>query len=216
MKFVFSFFKICLTAVGLGLAIYLLMAFVLSFISTSPDPQKCTEHKTVFVSSNGVHLFLVLQREHIPAGFLKKLQAPEEFQYASFGWGDKNFYLNTASWNDLSLSTAVVALFWPSPSAMHVSFYHKPDPFWVEVNVCEHQSEIISRYVLNSFEQGAGKFERLKATGYPPNNYFYEARGKYTCFYTSNVWVNEGLKEAAISTSIWSPFEFGVMYQLKN
>jgi hypothetical protein len=43
----------------------------------------------------------------------------------AFGWGDKGFYLETKTWDELKFSTAFKAVFYLGSSAMHVSFHKK-------------------------------------------------------------------------------------------
>lgn len=45
---------------------------------------------------------------------------------------------------------------------------------------------------------------------------FYDATGSFSIFHTCNVWVNVALKEIEVKTSVWSPFDFEILYHLKN
>jgi len=38
--------------------------------------------------------------------------------------------------------------------------------------------------------------------------------GSFSLFNTCNVWVNKALKVTGIETSVWSPFDFGVLHHL--
>ena len=40
----------------------------------------------------------------------------------ALGWGDKGFYLNTPTWDDLTFSTAFKAMFGLSTSALHTTY----------------------------------------------------------------------------------------------
>ncbi|MFM7331368.1 MAG: DUF2459 domain-containing protein, partial [Brachymonas sp.] len=39
------------------------------------------------------------------------------------GWGDRNFFLNTPTWDDLTLSTALNATFGLGSAALHINYY---------------------------------------------------------------------------------------------
>nr|MBX2843653.1 DUF2459 domain-containing protein [Flammeovirgaceae bacterium] len=80
---------------------------------------------------------------------------------------------------------------------------------------CENQMEIMNQYLFQSFQMNDEKqFQIIKSPGYSHNDAFYEATGNYSCIITCNEWVNTALKKMGIKTSIWSPFDFGVLYHL--
>ena len=39
---------------------------------------------------------------------------------------------------------------------------------------------------------------------------FYESRGSYSMFFTSNNWVGRALKKAGLRTGLWTPLTFGI------
>ena len=43
--------------------------------------------------------------------------------YISIGWGDKGFYLDTPTWAELKLSTALIAGFGLGNAALHITYY---------------------------------------------------------------------------------------------
>jgi hypothetical protein len=63
-----KFFKIVknVLAILIGLPVlYLLTALLLSFLPTHPPEQNCQPEHKIFVSSNGVHLDIILPVENI-------------------------------------------------------------------------------------------------------------------------------------------------------
>lgn len=216
MKKVFSFLTSLIFILLLLIAVYFSAALLLSYLPANSSGKDCIEKQEAYVSSNGVHLFLILPIDHLENDFLDKLDYPKETRYISFGWGEKTFYLNTPGWDDLTFPVAAKALLIPSESAMHVSYYPSLRRSWYEVPLCEEQSRVIVSFVQNSFDDSGNEFVPLQPKGYGPNNYFYEARGKYTCIKTSNEWVNQALKKAGVKTSIWSPMTFGVLQHIED
>ena len=83
------------------LLLYFILAFLLSIIPKNPEPVTCAEKETVYLISNGIHLDIILKRNQLKEDFWKQLKIPESAKYVAFGWGDKGFYLNTATWEDL-------------------------------------------------------------------------------------------------------------------
>ena len=215
LRALFRYLKWGVTGVLLIIAIYLLMALILSVIPTNPGPVNCVKKKEIFVATNGVHLALILPKELIRYEFKRALELPAHTDFVSFGWGDREFYLNTPEWADLRLRTAAKALFVKSETAMHVTNYHKPKASWKAVAVCPSQIESLNDFVIGSFKFGKDSLPmQIEGSGYGQNDIFYEGAGSYTCFRTCNSWVNEGLKKGKIKTSLWSPFDRGVLYHL--
>jgi len=200
----------------LVIASYLLVALGLSSISTGAKNTHCSSPEKVYVSSNGVHLFLGIASKDLPSAFIEKLAADRSPRYLYFGWGERSFYLNTPTWGDLTLPVAAKAMLIPSESAMHVMHFENPGASWVPVETCDAQQKKLISFVVNSFADSAQNFTHLEPSGYGPNNYFYKAEGDYSAFYTSNTWVNEALKKAEIPTAVWTPFDFGVLWHLEE
>ena len=207
------------TTIGIFLVIitYLLMALILSVLPTNPSPVHCPEKQEIFVTTNGIHLALILPKALIDERFRLQLKTPAGVNFIAFGWGDRGFYLNTPEWADLRIQTAVKALFVKSETALHVTNYYKPGASWKAVSVCPSQVASLNDFIRKSFKvDGDSLLLEIEGAGYGQNDKFYEAVGSYTCFYTCNNWVNEGLKKSKIKTSWWSPFDHGVLYHLNR
>ena len=149
--------------------------------------------------------------------FMKALNIRDQVKYVAFGWGDKAFYLETPTWDELRWNVAIRAAFVKSETAMHVTQHYGKSESWIELNICEEQFHIMIKYMMNSFDKNdEGHIIEIENTGYTDYDFFYEATGNYTIFKTCNNWVNIGLKKSHIKTSIWSPFDYGVLYQLRR
>ena len=181
------------------------------------------DRRAVYLTSNGVHVDFVLPvkdpwfdwTEYIS---LKKdkLQYSEN-SYLGFGWGEKNFYLETQEFSDLTFTNAFKALFLDSPSVIHLTVFKK------EPIVREHTKRIfldreqyskLTNFILNSF----AKPEMIEAVPccpyYVGYDQFYPAKKSYSLFYTCNTWVVEGMQEIGAKTALWSPWPFGILYHL--
>src|SRR6056297_560005 len=100
--------------------IYIPAALILSFTPTHPREKACHSGPPIFITSNGVHLDIIIPVESLEPEFRSQLQVPGSIRYISFGWGDKTFYQKTPEWKDLSIPVAFRALFLKSETAMHV------------------------------------------------------------------------------------------------
>ena len=198
------------------LASYLLVAIVLSFIPYRGKSDSCEANQRIHVASNGLHLDLIFSREQFPEPWLQQIDLASESQFLAVGWGDKEFYINTPRWRDLSIMRAIKATFFRTDAALHVTAYHSSKSHWIAVPVCDHQLQTLINYAQDSFKRDdRGNVMEVTAAGYSSRDRFYDAHGNYNFVHTCNQWVNQGLKQAEIKTSLWSPFDKGVLYHLR-
>jgi uncharacterized protein (TIGR02117 family) len=210
-KLLKQFFIFLISAVFL----YFLAALILSFLVTNPPKTDCLPENEIFIATNGVHLDIVLPVQNIAPELLKNLEILPGTKYVSFGWGDKEFYINTPHWKDLTFKTAFKALFLKSETAMHVTCYSSSYTPWRKFKICSSQLDLLNKYIEKSFSKNqSGSFKKIAVQGYYESDFFYEARGSFSLFNTCNVWVNKALKVTGIQTSVWSPFDFGILYHL--
>ena len=105
---------------------------MLSSVPVNADFKECEKEAVeIHILTNGVHTDLVLPYRNQYMDWSKWVNPSQTKSGDSsavnvaFGWGDKGFYLETKSWDELKFSTAFKALFYLVSSAMHVSFYQK-------------------------------------------------------------------------------------------
>jgi uncharacterized protein (TIGR02117 family) len=207
------------------IGLYLLLSEVSEHITVNNEYVTPKEGIELFIVSNGVHADICiplmkgneLWRKYFDVAQFKTLK--KQPQYISFGWGDKGFYLETPTWADLTLETAITAAFLPSATALHVSYVNtKPIP---SENV---KSFIVTTATFQKIQNYIGSYVQLKSNQsqlidccrYPDvHDNFYEANGKYHLFRTCNVWTNDVLKDAGIKTAIWTPFDSGILSQFE-
>lgn len=192
---------------------YILLSLLLTFITIGDKAEETTsKNKTIYLSTNGVHLDIVIAKKDINTTLLKSLAHHETAQYFAFGWGDENFYINTPTWDDLTFSNAFQALFLRSSTLMHVTRYRYKSNAWVEVKLSETQLEALTKYIFKSFKiDDKGNKIEIPNAGYSSVDNFYKANGSYSCFYTCNTWVNTAFKQSDLKAALWTPFDFGLM-----
>lgn len=136
------------------------------------------------------------------------------FQWVAFGWGDKNFYLNTPTWGDLSFSTAFKAAFWLSSGAIHVTYYQDlaASEYCKPFVLSEEQSLALFDFIKSDFISLNDSVVHIPTTMvYGPRDAFYESSKRYSLFHTCNTWVNNALKSCKFDHCLWTGLEFGVM-----
>lgn len=190
-------------------------AIILSLLKTHPSKSNCLSEKEILITTNGVHVDIIVPVEDIDYKLLRKLEILPETKYIAFGWGDKEFYITTPEWKDLKFKTAFNALILKSETAMHVTCYFRKYKSWKSVKLCNSQLEILNGYISDSFQNTEnGKFKKIDVKGYYETDFFYESKGSFSMFNTCNVWVNRALKVTGVETAVWSPFDFGILWHL--
>jgi len=190
---------------------YFIVAFALTAITVNNAPPKAKRSKTIYLSTNGVHLDIILPKNNLTSALGRDLYSLPQEKYLAFGWGDKDFYLNTPTWADLKVENALKAMFWKSETLMHVTRYNNVQSYWVAVSVSEEELEQVNALVLESFSTDAGSKTRLEGAGYSRTDDFYEAQGSYSCIKTCNTWANSIFKESGLKACLWTPFDFGLL-----
>lgn len=140
-----------------------------------------------------------------------------EPKYIQIGWGDRSFYLKMRHLRDLTVPVAVSAVLFPTPSLMHITYYRDLPKHYYELKpvwLSREQYVILRDYLLKGFKLKDGKPVLVPDEGYYSNNNyvdnFYEGNGKYHLFNTCNMWTAEGMYQAGMKTSIFTPFKYGV------
>lgn len=189
--------------------VYGLIAFAFTYITVNSNQEESTLNKEIYLHSNGVHLDIIINKNEVSSELLSGLHTYDSEQYLAFGWGDKNFYINTPTWGDLKASHALKAMFWNSSTLMHVTRYRSIQDDWVKVSLSDKQLKGIIETIQASFAINKQQNKTiLKGKGYTDYDDFYEAVGSYSCLKTCNTWVNSTLKRNGLKACFWTPFPF--------
>lgn len=191
---------------------YIVVSMILSSITIDRNVTTGRPDKTIYLASNGVHLDIVIPKEGIESKLLSHLRHKPNENYLAFGWGDKEFYLNTPTWNDLTLKTAFKAVFLKGPSLIHITRYQNIKSHWIEIKITESELKKLNNYFYETFELNNNEEKiLLKSQGYTTRDDFYKAKGSFSFYKTCNSWVNTGFKKSGLKACFWTPFDFGLM-----
>lgn len=215
-------FRVGLVLIALPLA-YVLLAFILGSIPVNRDAQQAQHGIEVFVGSNGVHTDFVMPvrseaidwQAHFPVAHFRNVEP--SVSHIAFGWGDREFYLETPTWADLELGTAFRASLLTSRSAMHVTYLNHPgvSERRKRIVLSSAQYQHLVGYVLDSFERDtSNRVILIPDKGYGSNDAFYTANGSYSLWNTCNTWTGRGLRQIGIKTGVWTPFAGSVLLHL--
>lgn len=207
----------CIITIILIPVVYLIISLILTLIPITNKEGYSEKNKSIYLISNGVHLNIIIRKNQLSSKLLDGLRYFKDDNYFSFGWGDKKFYLNTPTWGDLTFNNAFRALFLKSPTLIHLARYSTINVDWVEIKVSQNQLNKINQYIYKTFYfNPQNKKILLNNKGYSFNDDFYEALGSYSCFKTSNSWVNTGLKKSDIKACLWTPYDFALLSMHKK
>jgi uncharacterized protein (TIGR02117 family) len=168
----------------------------------------------VFLISNGWHADLAMPARAAGIDWPRYLP-PEDFQaadpmaaYIAFGWGDRDFYLETPRFSDLSAGTALKAVMGSGRAVLHVSYLHQPEagPGTSALFISEAAYVRLALAIRQQFQSdGTGKSIVIPGQGYGAADAFYEAKGSYSLVRTCNAWMGERLIEADLPSGRWAP-----------
>ncbi|MBX7481091.1 DUF2459 domain-containing protein [Qipengyuania sp. 6D47A] len=167
------------------------------------------------IETNGVHTAIVMPlvspmkdwRSDFPTHDLRDPYRP--YTHVSVSWGEREVFLNTPTWGDITLSTIAGAVV-GGDSLLHVAHYVRPAPGEdlrpLLITEAQYAKLVttIERQVVTS--QG-----RETYPGYFGNDVFYDAPGTYHIGNTCNQWTSDVLAAAGIRTGLWTPLAGGVM-----
>ena len=203
---------------------YLLAALVLGAVPANVAFHQPAQGITIFVQSNGVHTWIVMPKlnqemDWRPYAQPSHLRDPRwgNADHVAIGYGNREFYLNTPTWGDLSPRTAALALFGSGPTLLHVEHVHqpRPDPYRRPIRITPDQYRRLAGFIQARFRlDPGGRPVPVLGRGYSGNDMFYEANGGYSFVMTCNEWTGRALRAAGVRTGLWTPFEQSIMWRL--
>ena len=180
---------------------------------------------TCYLCSDGIHTDFVVPTANAHFDW-RGIIDPADYEidlndgsFLGIGWGDKGFYLDIPTWNDLTFSVAAKALLMPSKSLMHIIAYTDVPikKKCVELHLSAEEYLILCAYITQFFKLNAeNEVVHLPDVGYTPNDQFYESNASYHALNTCNYWINKGLIKTGVRTSVWAPMDWGIFYQLQR
>ncbi len=205
------------------IVLYVIAVFTLSYIPVNSDAVKGKD-VTIYVNSNGVHTDIIVPLKNEIKDWSKDIlfthtkRKDSMMQYVAFGWGDRDFYLNTPQWSDLKASTAIKAALYLGTSAVHTRFYKnvQEDENCIKLTLTNQDYKALVAYIEQSFQYDENnKVIWIENQGYGEYDTFYEGEGKYSLFYSCNTWTNFALKAANQKTSVWTVYDKPILYHCR-
>ncbi|MET3914811.1 uncharacterized protein (TIGR02117 family) [Variovorax sp. OAS795] len=201
-------------------ALYVAVACALMFWPANAKAPPAPELEA-WVLSNGVHTDLVFPihsaaidwRQIFPLAHFEAV--PPDAEFIAIGWGDREFYLNTPTWADLTASRAFGAMLGGNRALLHVTYLRRAQlrRGAYRLPLSEAQYKQLAAYVRATLP--SGRAVPIAGAHYGKDDAFYEAEGGYHLFETCNTWTGRALRHAGVSASRWTPFDFNVTWHLQ-
>ena len=209
VKKAFKILRTLILGILLLLAFYFTLAYLLTFFPKEV-PNSASKEKSIYILYSDMHTDIVFKIEDINTQAFPEFNAYKK-GYIAFGWGDKDTYLNTPTWDDLKVSTAFKALLLNTPSLMHVSYYSNIHYYKnvKTIMLSKAQQHYLEQRILENFSLPTKRYE-----GYGNEDYFYTATASYNIIHTCNSWTGDRLREANVSMSYWTPLSQNVTAML--
>ena len=220
---IFRFCKRCFKWTLLAVLAYIAILLI-GLIPVNNDFVPAENGVTIYVISNAVHADIIVPCENEvfnwnePFGTTDFVGDVTGESHVAIGWGDRGFFLETQTWDDFKLSTAVNALLVPSECCLHVS-YTRPDYYLnpTAVTISNEQYKTLVEFIDGSFKKDANeKFIQIEGEAYSTNDAFFTAKGNYHMFNTCNSWVGRALKSAGVRVPWLSPMPKSPMLYIES
>jgi len=210
-----------IVAIPLG---YFLLAVILSAVPANVAWHQPEQGITIYVRSNGIHTWIVMPKvspemDWRPYAQPAHLRNPDwgNADHVAIGYGNRDFYLNTPTWDDLSFETAGLALAGSGTTLLHVEHIDRPRPEEHQrpLRLTPDQYRRLVGFIQRRFRLDAGgRPIPVLGRGYNEWDMFYEANGGYSFVLTCNEWTGRALREAGVRIGLWTPFEQSIMWRL--
>ncbi|WP_329804712.1 TIGR02117 family protein [Flavobacterium facile] len=204
----------------LTLIAYGLLVTLMSYVTVNDKEAAIDEPKVeIFILSNGVHTDIVVPVKNDSYDWSKQIKfehtkaKDSTAKYLAMGWGDRGFYLETPTWADLKVSTALKAATGLISSALHTTFYKtmKEDAFCKKIQISTLEYQKLVLFIHESFKTNSGENIKIETDAvYGETDVFYEAKGSYSLFYTCNSWANQALKAANQKAALHTLTDTGI------
>jgi uncharacterized protein (TIGR02117 family) len=208
--------------VALGIAaipaLYVLAALVGGLIPVNRGWSEPEQGITIYVADNGIHADLVLPVEAEKLDWRKILspadvaRPPVDARWIAFGAGERAVYLETPTWADLKVRTALRALT-RGERIVHVEWVADPTYSAREIRLRPEEYRRLWASVRGEFRDG--RAQRIAHKGYGAADAFYLGIGHASALQTCNQWVAGRLRLAGVKAPLWSPFTQGLMWRYR-
>lgn len=203
-------------------ALYMIAALVGSLVPVNRGWTEPAQGTTVYLATNAIHTDLILPVKAQGLDWAPLLPnrdfaaPPAGAAWVAFGSGEERVYLDTPTWWDITPRTIWSALT-GGRRVMHVEYVQSPFYAARQIHLRPEEyrrlwAAIRADFVLDPY----GRPKRIDHPGYGPDDAFYRATGRANAVRTCNAVVARWLSLAGVETSVWPPFENGLVWRYRK
>jgi uncharacterized protein (TIGR02117 family) len=150
----------------------------------------------------------------MPLSSIERVRKLDTIRWLGFGWGERDFFINTPTWDKLTIAGGLRAFFYSRGSLVHVTAYREVGTDDENVRVLKlsaGQLKALTDYIRMEFARDADEKPIRVADGYGGGDAFYEAKSHYSLF---NTWTANGLRYASLPAPVWGWLPQSIMRHL--
>lgn len=217
LKRILKIIKWILAGILSFVVLYFVIGYCCSRVVISGEGEESPKEVSIFIKTNGKHTDIVVPvrnaikdwSKEIP--FQNNISQDTVYSYLAFGWGDKGFFMDMPTWDDLTFNLAFKAAFWLGTTAMHATYYKglTENNDCRKIMISKIQYERLVTFISEKFKKDIkGNFINIKTdAAYGATDAFYEAKGRYNLFYSCNTWTNDALSACGQKHCLWTFFD---------
>jgi uncharacterized protein (TIGR02117 family) len=184
----------------------------LSFGAFGQTRNSANDKVRIYIHGGGIHSDVIVPINHSTMNWMHLLEMPTskvvhgELKWLSFGWGSRDFYLNTPRWIDVKVRDLVSAVVGTGGAAYHVIRLKEPatGAYCVALDLSVEEYHSLCSFILSFFESENNLKPMIALKPDRPCDVFYAAKGFYNALNNCNTWTNGALRSCGQSDRIWA------------
>lgn len=205
--------------------LYLVAALVLALIPINTGFQVDRGGVEIAIQDNGVHVDVILPVQAAGVDWTAEFpldhfpQADPNSAFIAFGWGHREFYLNTPTWNEFDLMVGLRAVSGIGETTVHVAYrpWRGIGERTARTRISPESYRRLVAFIHTSYRRDAdGRPIRILGYSYGGNDAFYEGIGRYSLINTCNEWASRALAAAEVRTGFWTPFPGAILEHIRQ
>lgn len=207
------------------IASYFCLAFLLQNIFTGEYKSKDPSKFEAYVTSSEIHTEFVFPvsnslfnwAELIPVSSITNQFSDPK--YISIGWGNRDFFFNMKTWDDIKWGVVIKAILLPGESVLHVEYLKDLSdssevyPLYLTKDDYLKLVMFIKDYFVLDEK---GQVQKISDYSYYETDKFFKSHHTYHMFDTCNVWTQKGLESINAKRPLWTPFKYGIENAMKS
>jgi len=208
--------------ISLGL-FYFLLCLILPLMTINNDRLIRTTGILMYVGGDGMHTDIIVPTKNEICNWTDYAKN-EDFggeldkaQFVSFGFAEKDFYLQNHSWQVMNYGTTIKSGLGLGSGIMHVGVegeYPFKRRFCRKIYLSKEQYSKLVSFIKSSFKQNDGnKLLALSIGSFRGAERIYDSSKSFNLLHTCNTWTNDCLKTISFKTGKWTALEQGIRDQ---